>query len=215
MRFSIFVLLAALLVGCGSFATPGEQGPAGPPGPPGADGAPGPSGPQGSAGKDGLPGAAGPAGKDAAISGARLQAAFLTGEDGSREAHGFFDTGRDGVWCSFRDVGKAEPGAVRCIPDFGESTGFLSYVDPDCSGDYGDWAFAPWGDPKGPYLTVRLLTDGSFYAAAEEVPTLYAHTPPPDGPCTMLNQQGSPPPPYYRWVHVPTTDFVKATLEQE
>jgi len=196
----LMILTSTLLMGCGSFATPGETGPMGP------AGIPGPKGQQGAAGPPGVPGTPG---KDAALSGERLKAAFLMGDDnGSHESHGFMDI-KFGQWCSFRDVGPAEPGVLRCIPDFAESTGFATWVDPTCDGDYANWAYQSFGDPVS-YRAVRLYDDYSYYVAREEVPVMYTHDSP-GGPCVLFNEQSGSHP-YYRWVRVEPEGFVKATL---
>jgi len=95
MRTTFACVFFALL-GCSS---PG----AGRDGAPGAKGEPGPPG---------MPGMDGQAGKDAAQSGSRLKAQWMTGGDGSRQFWDWFDS-TTAQTCAFE---PATDGKTRCLP---------------------------------------------------------------------------------------------------
>lgn len=173
----IVALIALLLAACA--APPGDTGPQGPPGMPGT------------------------AGTDGVVAGSRLTPLYWLGADGSRIASGKWHDGDRDEECSFRDVGIQEPGAVRCIPEFVETTGFNVYVDPDCSGEFG------WQLYAGGMSFVRVLPNGRFYEAGEEVAEVYTPTPYPDGPCAPYSATEGP---FYVWHEVAPQVFVSADL---
>lgn len=189
MHRSILAALVCLLPACGL----GPQGPAG------ADGAPGDQGPMGQTGA---------AGKDAAQDGSRLSARWIVGEDGSQQFHGdWHDTERDEV-CAFRDHG----GMLLCLPPVLSATAWNTFVDPDCSGDYGFVAlFTPAGS-EGSSL-VRMLggpLDGEILMRGEEVSELYTNG---SGlPCQPLVSEGFAPP-YFHWPLFDPSAFVAGTVE--
>ena len=95
------------------------------------DGAAGRDGAQGPAGKDGAPGAQGPAGKDVAVSGTRIKARYLLGDDGARMLLGWQDT-KLGAACEW---GVASDSKTRCLPGSDEAPSTLrAYMSENCAG---------------------------------------------------------------------------------
>lgn len=111
-------------MGLGIVGCTGAEGPAGPAGQDGAPGAQGPKGDQGEPGKDGASGGA--------VSGARLKARYIVGEDGSKERTGDWLDTTTGQTCEFSDCGPGDP-AMRCLPER-ISPAHVWYTSPSCDG---------------------------------------------------------------------------------
>lgn len=118
----------------------GEQGEQGIPGPTGpAGGPPGPQGEQGPIGMPGPQGEAGPPGPGIGyVSGSRLKARYLQGEDGSRHFLTWWDSQREEE-CSFDEPDKAVAQAlgladIRCLPLIPQSSAIGHfYQDASCT----------------------------------------------------------------------------------
>jgi hypothetical protein len=169
----------------------------------------GPVGPAGSDGAAGPQGAPGVDGKDAFQAGSRLIPRCIHGKDGSRQCVDWHDTDRDEV-CSFRE----EDGALLCLPPIVHATEWNTFVDPDCSGDYGFVAlFAPAHFPAGTSLA-RMLEGplaGELLMRGEEVPELYTNG---SGlPCQPLVPSPGFAPPYHHWPLFDPSAFVAGTVE--
>ena len=189
-----FLILAILLLSACSPVV-GEPGP---------QGAAGPQGPQGKHGINGEDGV------DAAQDGSRLTARWINGADGSRQFNGdFLDTKRDEV-CSFRD----ETGDLLCLPPILKTSAWNTFIDSDCTGDYGFVAlYAPADFPAGSTL-VHMLGgpfDGEILMRGEEVATLYTNG---SGmPCQPLIAGSGFAPPYHHWPVFDPSAFVAGTVQ--
>jgi hypothetical protein len=139
------LLLAALLCGCGSFATTGEQGPKGDPG---ADGAQGPIGPEG------------PPGSGGCVDGPRLKCVRAIGSDGSSVAVPMmFDSAEDDPdgrdeYCTW----QLREGVDVCLPPQLPATEFLGYVHAGCSPTDDRVHERSFATASYPYGTSRVLT---------------------------------------------------------
>lgn len=123
MLKATLLFVVAVLIGCGGGDDPLPVGPAGPAGAAGKDGA------NGVAGAKGEQGAIGPAGKDAAASGTRIKARWLTASDGARAFLGWLDS-TTGETCAFADE---QDGKTICIPPFAGNDVRPAYSDPACT----------------------------------------------------------------------------------
>jgi len=112
----------------GSPGAPGNPGSSGSPGAPGAPGTPGPQGPAGPAGPAGAS-VAGPAEFTDTVSGTRLRAVMILGEDGSRRGAGWWDNQLD-LKCYY---GYTDDGVRRCIPNAAHTVSTYMFADPKCT----------------------------------------------------------------------------------
>jgi hypothetical protein len=171
-------LAITLLLGC-----TGSEGPTGRAGAsvPGKDGAPGADG------KDGAQGPAGPAGKDTTtVSGSRLRARFLAGDDGARQFIGFHDV-KLGADCTAFPDGL---GATRCMPlPFAQATGG-AYADAACTQRLYDYPVT-----SGPVPTYgkNTIVDPTTYAKLSATPfvgEIYTFALGPCGADSMVDPNG-------------------------
>lgn len=200
MRHLLPLIFALVLAGCGVVATEGPPGPQGIPGdpgeagPPGADGAPGPAGANGAPGAPGL---------DAVLSGQRLHARYIKGNDCaageqcSRIPTGDFEDTARGEICRFGEV----EGELRCTPPWREATGagFASWAASDCTGTiargplYDGAPCAHWS--AGPRYCVDM---------ASPVPAIY-YVDPSDNVCKLWTTTVED---WFLWPEVTLGDFV-------
>lgn len=197
----IVTILCALLAGCGTIATEG------PPGPQGIHGDPGPAGAEGAPGPAGADGAQGAPGQDAVLSGQRLHARYIVGEDGSRLPTGDFNDTERGDVCRF---GEHES-ELRCMPPAFDATEWCLFVDATCDGDRAYTATFMGS------TVVRVLSndpeyDGVRLMRAEEVPAMYYRGPGCDEACQPF-VSGSFVPPYHRWPVFDPAAFVLGVVE--
>ena len=157
MKTLFVVGLAAMAIGCGGSDAPapaardtvallvGARG---------ADGAPGPAGARG---EPGAPGAAGTPGRDATVSGARIKARWLVGDDGARAFVGWLDS-KTGERCDWRWTAEAD--GARCVPvdDYSGVFG-LYYLDAACASAV---AVGP-SDAPVPKTTTMLVDSAKAY----------------------------------------------------
>lgn len=168
---------------------------------------PGPAGKDGVDGVDGEPGPVGAPGKDAALSGSRLKARMLVGEDGSRMFAGSWtDTARDDEACTFQNIATKDVPSdeVRCLPDFAIVGVISTFTSSACTGEY---ALGPTYAGSGkPYL--RIIGTGKIYHAGEAVAQGYW--------MNDATSQCEPAPgesEWHAWPEVPATAFVKGTTD--
>lgn len=200
----IITILCILLAGCGTIAVEGPPGPQGIPGEPGATGLDGINGQDGADGAPGPAGAQGEPGLDAVLSGQRLHARYIVGEDGSRLPTGDFEDTARGEVCRFGDV----EGELRCTPPWREATGagFASWAAADCTGPiargplYDGAPCAHWS--AGPRYCVDMTSP---------VPAIY-YVDPSDAVCkpwTLTVED------WYLWPEVTLDDFVAGDIVAE
>lgn len=211
------LLLVVLLVGCGSFASVGEQGPKGdpgeqgPPGDDGVDGAPGLPGPQGPKGD---PGPGGPTGAPPYKAGDCIEPRLVAGTDGSLlpgvEA---WDKCR-GEIVTFR----VYAGQRLWLPPILDATEFPLWADAGC-GVSGDRAFgksfAPTSYPDGTSLVKVQSSDvsinGWVLMRAEPIPTYWWKGVGGIGPCVEIDPGSAIPDPH-RWTLFQASAFVGGSL---
>lgn len=144
MRWAL-ISLAIALVGCAEKGDPGpagRDGAKGEQGPPGANGEQGIQGPIGPMGPMGVPGPEGEPGQGIGyVSGSRLKARYLDGEDGSRQFLTWWDSQRQEE-CTFDEPSDDVASALtlndrRCLPRMGScDDGFgpvQLYADAGCT----------------------------------------------------------------------------------
>lgn len=235
MKKMAFIAVLASLVGCSSMSgPPGPPGPKGDPGdegPPGVPGAPGPQGPTGPQGDMWL--ISGWRLKKTQLTGEDCDASDPSCVQSRSWAFSWMDIGPDltkdtddDAVCLYRLVGTAEPNVMRCLPppcnpanpsvdtcpasSIVDRTDWNAWVSPTCDGD-------PGGALPNGARFVRMLSNdpallGQVYKAMEEVPVVYLHDPPPNGPCVawMPVEPGLK---YYRWEFYPYSNWVKGTIQ--
>jgi hypothetical protein len=197
------LLLAALLCGCGSFATTGEQGPKGDPG---ADGAQGPIGPEG------------PPGSGGCVDGPRLKCVRAIGSDGSSVAVPMmFDSAEDDPdgrdeYCTW----QMHEGGRYCLPPFLDATEPSAWVDAGCP-ITGPWVmprlYTPADYPDGTSVVRLVSSDVSIHGRVimrkGPVSTYYAKIG--GGPCAEAPPGFIPDP--HEWYDLDATAFVGGMLE--
>jgi hypothetical protein len=203
--------ITLLLVGCGSFATTGEQGPKGDPG------EQGPAGDVGAQGPPGQPGAG------ACVSGERLKCMSVAGADeSSMAALEMFDSSKDDPdgrdeYCTWR----LYEGGRYCLPPELDATVWQAWADPGCpiTGDFVHGrSFAPASYPDGTsrvrFLSAEPSLNGRPMMRAEPVSTYYWRGNSGLGPCIEIDAANKIAEPY-RWTLFGVDAFVGGTLQPQ